>query len=232
VSRYESDIFRIPRRRSGAGFAFEKSGKGLSEPHRYSDEEIEEIADAYRNEVRRGAIPRYWEDTEIGEELPVLYKGPLTLVDIVGFYAGRRTVYNVLKLAFAERDRHPHNVYYNPVTNVPMHPAAGHFDIDIAREIGMPGAYDQGWQRLNWAGHLLTNWAGDMGFVRQLDGRVTRPNFVGDLTKLTGRVTGRRKTPTEALVDIEWWGTNQRGGGNCDGVATVRLPTRDTSIRT
>src|SRR5262249_28112578 len=147
---------------------FKESGKATSAVYSYSREEIEEIAVAYRTEERRGAEPRYWEDVNVGDSLPVLFKGPLTLVDIVGFYAGRRTVYNVLKLAFQERDRHPHNVYYSPSTNVPMHPAAGHFDAEIAREIGMPNAYDQGWQRLNWAGHLLTNWGGDTGFVRKL----------------------------------------------------------------
>ena len=68
-----------------------------------------------------------------------MLKGPLTLVDIVGFYAGRRQVYNVLKLAFAERDRHPGNVYFSPSINYPVHPAAGHFDLEIATEVGMPG---------------------------------------------------------------------------------------------
>ncbi len=104
--------------------------------------------------------------------LPVVLKGPLTLVDIVGFYSGRRTVYSVMKMAFADRDRHPRNVYYSPARNIPQHPAAGHFDVEIAHEIGMPGAYDQGWQRINWAGHMLTNWCGDSGFVRKLNGRV------------------------------------------------------------
>ncbi|TCR62552.1 MaoC family dehydratase N-terminal domain-containing protein [Bosea sp. BK604] len=231
VSRYVGEIFRIPRARSGAGFRFEKEPRNNGEPYRYTDDELEEIAAAYRNEMRRGAEARYYEDVAIGEELPVLFKGPLTLVDIVGFYAGRRTVYNVLKLAFQERDRHPHNVYYSPSTHVPCHPAAGHFDVEIAREIGMPGAYDQGWQRINWAGHLMTNWAGDMGFVRRVGGRVTKPNLVGDLTKLTGKVTGKQIVDGEALVDVEWWGTNQRGEKNCSGTAQVRLPSRDISVK-
>jgi acyl dehydratase len=113
-----------------------------------------------------------------------------------------------------------------------MHPAAGHFDAEIAREIGMPGAYDQGWQRINWAGHLLTNWCGDTGFVRRLDGRVTRPNLVGDLTKLSGRVVDKQIEGDEALVHLEWSGENQRGEQNCHGTATVRLPSRrlDTLI--
>ncbi|MGE0503630.1 MAG: MaoC family dehydratase N-terminal domain-containing protein [Rhizobiaceae bacterium] len=228
VSRYEGDIFRIPRSRSGKGLRYNSANE--SKVYRYSDQEIEEIAAAYRNEFRQGSEPKYWDDVNVGDSLPVLYKGPLTLVDIVGFYSGRRTVYNVLKLAFLERDRHPFNVYVAPSTNIPMHPAAGHFDVEIAREIGMPGAYDQGWQRMNWGAHLMTNWAGDNGFVRRFSGRVTLPNLVGDLTKLTGKVVSKSKADGEALVDVEWWGTNQRGERNCDGTASIRLPSRDPKI--
>ncbi|MGH8315709.1 MAG: hypothetical protein ACRETU_11235, partial [Steroidobacterales bacterium] len=232
VARYEGDILRIPRARSGEGLRFEKTGKAKPEasPHRYSPEEIEQIAAAYREEERRGSETRYWEDCSVGDKLPVLYKGPLTLVDIVGFYAGRRTVYNVLKLAFKERDLHPRNVYYSPTTGVPMHPAAGHFDVEIAKEIGMPGAYDQGWQRMNWAGHLLTNWCGDSGFVRRLEGRVTMPNLVGDLTKLSGRIVDKMKEDGEALIVVDWWGDNQHGERNCYGRASVRLPSRDPAV--
>lgn len=232
VTRYEGDIFRIPRKRSGGGFKFAvKDASEAPKPYRYTDEEIEAIANGYRDEFRRGADTLYWEDVQPGDDLPMVQKGPLTLVDIVGFYAGRRTVYNVMKLAFQERDKHPSNVYYSPTRNIPMHPAAGHYDVEIAHEIGMPGAYDQGWQRLNWAGHLLTNWQGDQGFTRKLHGRVTRPNLVGDLTRMQGEVTGKRKVDGEALVDIRWWGENQRGERNCDGTAVVRLPSRDVSMR-
>ena len=230
VARYEGDIFRIPRARTNVGFKFDESERPSKAPYRYSDEEIEEIAAAYRNEERRGPVSRYWEDVSVGDKLPVVYKGPLTLVDIIGFYAGRRQVYNVMKLAFAERDRHPGNVYFSPTHNYPVHPAAGHFDLEIAKEIGMPGAYDQGWQRMNWGGHLVTNWCGDNGFVRKFSGLVSMPNLVGDLTKLTGRVTKKIKEADEALVELEWWGTNQYGKNNCKGMATVRLPSRDVSL--
>jgi len=232
VCRYEGDIYRIPRRRAGGGFKFApKENVEAPRPYKYTQDEIEQIAEGYRNEFRRGAQVLHWDDVNIGDMLPVVQKGPLTLVDIVGFYSGRRTVYNVMKLAFAERDRHPRNVYYSPTRNIPMHPAAGHFDVEIAHEIGMPGAYDQGWQRLNWAGHLLTNWVGDHGFVRRLDGRVTRPNLVGDFTLMHGEVTGKRKEDGEALIEIRWWGENQRGEQNCSGKAEVRLPSRDLTIR-
>jgi acyl dehydratase len=63
---------------------------------------------------------------------------------------------------------------------------------------------------------------------------VTKPNLVGDLTRLTGEVAAKRKVPGtdgEALVDLKWWGENQRGERNCSGEATVRLPSRDVSLR-
>lgn len=231
VARYEGNIFRIPRARTGVGFKFDASERPTDKPYRYSDEEIKSIAEHYRNEKPRGANPLYWEDVKAGDMLPEVLKGPLTLVDIVGFYAGRRQVYNVLKLAFAERDRHPGNVYFSPSINYPVHPAAGHFDLEIAKEIGMPGAYDQGWQRMNWGAHLITNWCGDHAFVRRFSGKVLMPNLVGDLTRLNGEVVEKTKQDGESCVDVEWWGTNQYGKKNCRGSARVRLPSRDVSLR-
>jgi len=226
VSRIEDDIARIPRGRSGGGLRGfeEKKKEGRA---KYSAEEIEEIRQAYINEERRGATPRYWEDVTEGEALPKIVKGPLTLVDIVAFYAGRRTLYNPLKLAFLERERHPKNVYVSPATGIPVHPAAGHFDIEIAHEIGMPGTYDQGWMRVSWMGHWVTNWISDWGFVRKLNVRLTLPNLVGDVTWIKGKVIRKCVENGEHLVELECFGQNQRGEKNMDGGATVRLPSKD-----
>jgi len=230
VSRAEADVARIPRGRSGQGMrGFEdrkKEGRA-----KYSAEEIEGFRQAYLNEERRGSTPRYWEETREGESLPKVLKGPMTLVDIMSFYAGRRSVYNPLKLAFLERERHPKNVYVSPETGIPIHPAAGHFDVEIAHEVGMPGAYDQGWMRINWAGHLVTNWIGDWGFVRKLNVRLLLPNLVGDITWLKGKVTRKWVEKGEHLVELECWGENQRGEKNLEGSSVVRLPSKDPSDR-
>lgn len=226
VARAENDILRIPRARSGQGIR-RKEGTPERERTTYTKEQIEEIRQAYVNEVRRGAEARYWEDVEVGSELPSIVKGPLTLVDIMAFYAGRRNVYNPLKMAFLERERHPANVYVSPATGIPIHPAAGHFDAEIAQEVGMPAAYDNGWMRVAWISHLVTNWAGDWGFVRQLDTRLPVANYVGDLTRCHGRVAGKRIEGGEHLVDITCWAENQRGERSVEGRCTVRLPSRD-----
>src|SRR3546814_5943464 len=79
VSRYEGDIFRIPRARSGAGLKYRDSNSAPKAPYRYSDEQIEEIATLYRDEFRRGSAVLYWEDVTIGESLPTVGTGPPTL---------------------------------------------------------------------------------------------------------------------------------------------------------
>jgi acyl dehydratase len=230
VSRAEADVLRVPRRRSGTSGSL----RGFEDRHerwKYSPEDIEEIRLAYLTEERRGSEPRYWEDVQVGDALPLVVKGPLTLVDIMAFYAGRRNTYRALKLAFLEREEHPANVYVSPATGIPMHPAAGHMDDEIAREIGMPRAYDQGWMRANWGAHLITNWAGDQSFVRAFNSKLLIPNLVGDTTWMKGVVTATRVAGAEHLVDIDYEGTNQRGERNVTGSASVRLPSRGLGDR-
>jgi hypothetical protein len=225
VSRAESDVLRVPRRRSNSGLVGfeERRAEGR---HKYTSDEIEAVRQAYLAEERRGANPRYWEDVSVGDELTPLPKGPLTLVDILAFYVGRRSTYPPLKLAFAERERHPANVYVSPSTGIPVHPAAGHIDDEIAHEIGMPGPYDQGWMRANWMGHLVTNWAGDDAFVRKISVKLLAPNLVGDLTWCRGVVTGKKIENGEHLVELDCWGITQRDEKNTAGTATVRLPSK------
>jgi acyl dehydratase len=226
VSRIERDTLRIPRARSGQGFK-DSANEDARQSPKYSEAEIEAIRLEYVSEYRRGSEILYWEDVTEGAALPSILKGPLTLVDIMAFYAGRRAVYNPLKLAFLERERHSKNVYVSPNTGIPTHPAAGHFDVDIAHEVGMARAYDQGWMRINWMGHLLTNWAGDAGFVRHLDVTLPALNMVGDLSRCHAKVVAKRVEDGEHLVDIECWAENQNGIKNTTGTAAVRLPSRE-----
>jgi acyl dehydratase len=229
VSRAEADVMRIPRASSGKGMVGfdERKAQGRQV---WTPDQIEEIRQAYLNEERRGAEPRYWEDVEVGDELPQVVKGPLTLVDIMAFYVGRRNTYPPLKLAFADRERHPANVYVSPSTGIPMHPAAGHFDEEIAHEVGMPGAYDQGWMRANWLGHLVTNWCGDDGWVKELDVRLQQPNLVGDATWCGGTVIGKDIVDGEPVVELVCRGVTQRREQNMSGRALVRLPSRHVEL--
>src|ERR1700712_5611224 len=51
----------------------------------YTPEQLAEIDAAYAAEGHRGSEPRYFEDVEIGEDLPQRVKGPLTTTDVGGW---------------------------------------------------------------------------------------------------------------------------------------------------
>jgi acyl dehydratase len=46
-------------------------------PHKLGDAEIEELEARIISYVRRGSVPRYWEDTKVGQRLDERIKGPL-----------------------------------------------------------------------------------------------------------------------------------------------------------
>ena len=69
---------------------------------------------------------------------------------------------------------------------------------------------------------------GDDAWLWKLSCELRLFNYVGDATRLGGRVA--RKYLAEGdrpAVDLEIWGRNQRGEVTCPGQATVLLPSRD-----
>src|SRR5882757_10320805 len=57
------------------------------ERHVFTGQELADIEATALSEVFRGAEPRYWEDVEIGEQLPTIVRGPLTTTDLIAGYA-------------------------------------------------------------------------------------------------------------------------------------------------
>ena len=96
----------------------------------------------------------------------------------------------------------------------------------MAREVGMPGIYDVGYQRLGWLARAVTDWMGDDGRLRALEGWLRRPNIVGDVTTISGRVVSKRRVGGQALVDCTFSGINQSDEETLRGSATVELVSR------
>ena len=105
-------------------------------------------------------------------------------------------------------------------------PELVHMEDSRAQTIGIPGAYDYGCQRISWLDNVVTNWMGDDGFIKKLNGTLKRFNIVGDTHWMKGKVTKKYIVDREHLVDIECWGENQRGEITLPGSATVRLPSK------
>ncbi len=193
---------------------------------RYTDEELQEIYAHYANEEVRGAEPRFFDDVAIGDALPTMVKGPMTVTGFIAYAQGWGGLYiRANKLAWKQIHNHAGLGIPNRF-NIPDCPERVHWEDVFAKEVGAPDAYDYGPERCSWMTHHMTNWMGDSGFLRRSATRIRRHNPVGDTLFITGKVVNKRIENDEALVDIEHAAHNQDGELSIEGTGTVRLPRR------
>ena len=215
--------------------AARETGKYRDVPtqHQYSDEEYTRIDAAVLNEDRQiqGGDVRYWEDVAEGEALPAIARGPLSLMDTMGFLVGcgRGHTHGVVLQSAV---RHPGHYFRNPEAGGGVeYTGIGHHRDSVAREVGVPGTYDYGPQRTAWLATLVTNWMGDDAILKRLRGELRRFNVAGDTTWMTGTVSRKYVKDGYALVDIDIVGENQRGELTTKGLATVHLLSRNLNHR-
>lgn len=202
--------------------------EGAIQPPKYDPDMLAEIEELVLAEKPRGAEPRWWEDVNVGDVVGPLYKGPLTISDIVCFHIGLGTGgdygWGPLRLAAKRRREMPgfytRNEYgaWDVVQRV-------HWDEAWAKAIGAQRPYDYGQTRQVWLSHLLTDWMGDDGWLASLRLELRRFNYVGDLSRVEGKVIDK---PREGEVKIRLSIVNQDDVETTSGEATVLLPTRAT----
>ncbi len=190
----------------------------------YTPEEIKKIYADYDAEEIRGASPRYWEDVKSGNELTPVVKGPLSRRDIYAWLIGAGSPFmRAHGLALSFLKRHPGTDMEDSQTGIADVPELVHMEDTRAQEIGLPGAYDYGCQRISWLGNLITNWMGDGAFLKRLRGELRRFNMIGDTTWCKGKIIKKYIENNQHLVDIDCWAENQRGERTLVGLATIEL---------
>ena len=189
---------------------------------RYSEEELVDISRLYAGEDVRGATPRYFEDVALGDELPSMVKGPMTVTGFIAYAQGWGGLYiRANKMAWKMQHAHPGLAIPNRF-NIPDCPERVHWEDEFATAVGAPGAYDYGPERCSWMTHHLTNWMGDDGFLVSSKTKIRHHNPVGDSLFINGQVSGL----DDGLVEISHEGRNQDGELSIIGTGTVRLPRR------
>lgn len=209
-------------------------GKYMSIPKaKYTPEDIARIdADAAEEEVR-GATPRYWEDVEVGEPVKPIVRGPLTVADMIAWMMGVGSPHiRSGQYWLAYRRQSPKIAVPDPDTGIPQAVERVHWDSFMAAEIGMPAPYDYGSQRGAWSAHLMTNWAGDDGWVCEVFAKYRGMNFLGDTIWIKGQVTRKWRGAKSGIgyVECETHGINQRGDDIMPGYAIVALPSRGAPL--
>ncbi|SHM64387.1 Acyl dehydratase [Cryptosporangium aurantiacum] len=240
AGRSWQQIYRVPFRDpdgelvcTGHSYCFRTERDSAREAKKYeeirvewSPEQIADIAQRYRDEEarRRGATPRYVEDVTVDEHLPAVTKGPYTATTAIAYLLGWGGLYvRAHGDAFDLFDRHPALGIPNE-WGVPEPPERVHWDPDLARRVGVPGAYDYGPERVSWMGHVVTDWMGDDGFLQYLDVQVRRHNVLGELVTCDGRVTA--VDTSTGTVEVSLYAVNQDGHESARGTARVVLPRR------
>ena len=227
VAECDSWCFRTDRddAREKGHQIFATGMKGRVEP--FTDEQLAGYNELYANEEIRGSTPRYWEDVAVGEALPRMMKGPMTVTGFIGYAQGWGGLYiRANKLAWKLQTKHPGLGIKNRF-NVPDCPERVHWDEDFALMVGAPGAYDYGPERCSWLTHQLTNWISDAGFLRQSKCQIRRHNPDGDVLFIDASVTRKFEEGGRHLVEIAQRAETHRGEPSAIGSAIVELPARE-----
>jgi acyl dehydratase len=222
----DSWCFRTERdaaRERGSKYAEQKAAGKT----RYTDEDLDAVYDLYSKEVIRGAEPRYYEDVEVGEQLPVMGKGPMTVTGFIAFAQGWGGLYiRANKLAYKLIKQHPGLGIKNEL-GIPDVPERVHWEDELATDVGTPAAYDYGPERCSWLTQHLTNWMGDSGSLTRHQTQIRHHNVVGDNLRISGTVTAKGLDEQgRAAVTIEQRAQNQHGHTSAIGTGVVVLPTR------
>jgi acyl dehydratase len=227
VAEADSWCFRTDRdhARSGPKYADVKNRP----PKHYTEKELAAIFDLYAKEDVRGATPRYWEDVHVGDKLPTMAKGPMTITGFIAYAQGWGGLYiRANKLNWKQFSKHPGLGIPNRF-NVPDCPERVHWDSEFALRVGAPGAYDYGPERCSWLTHHLTNWMGDDGFLRKASSKIRRHNPEGDAIRIDGHVTRTFVEEGRHLVEIAQEARNQDGELSVIGSGIVELPSKSAT---
>ena len=202
----------------------------LQLPHPWTEQELQAIEEEELREEIRGANVRYWEDVEVGQELPQIVRGPLGLTDIIAFCIGAAPVrITAHGLSLKRYRKHPAFAFRDPDTSALEPVYSVHYNKAAAKASGLPYPYDTAVQRHSWLIQLLTNWMGDDGWVKTSQAKYKGFVFLSDAVWMRGKIIKKYVDDQgEACVDIKTSAVNQRGEEVMPGVSTVILPSRET----
>ncbi|MGA2368704.1 MAG: dehydratase [Dehalococcoidia bacterium] len=147
----------------------------------------------------------YWQDINVGQELPALTKIATTLT--------------LVKWAGAFGDFNP--LHYE-----------NDFAVNFMRTDGI---IVHGTLKRQWLIQMLTDWIGDEGWLKRIQTQfriMDHPRHMknlvepveGDTLLCKGKVTGKSEKDGEYLVECDIWLENGKGEVTTSGTATVTLP--------
>ncbi len=140
----------------------------------------------------------YYEDVEVGHELPPLTKNCSTRQLVI--WAGGSGDY--------------YEIHYDP----PFATGVAH----------LPGIIVHGALKHGFLGQLISDWTGDPRTIKRVGCAYRGMDFPNEDIVCKGVVTAKRQENGENLVEVEIWTENPEGKKTTPGTALVNLPSRNS----
>lgn len=187
-----------------------------------------------------GHTERWWDDVQIGDDLPERVFGPHTVASFATEWRSylfttwgtldRRNL-DLEALGFtkemAGHENDPIMERINPALTDGAYygPSRGHLFPKYARKIGMPRAYGYGASMGAWVTDYLAGWAGEHGMVVHSNANYRGPALSGDITIQTAEVVDKMiDEEGRNLIQVRHLMQNQKGNAMCTGFAEIQLP--------
>jgi acyl dehydratase len=101
-----------------------------------------------------------------------------------------------------------------------------HYDKDFALANKLPGVILHGALKNAFLAQLMTNFAGDEGWLRNLSVQYRGMDIPDRMLRCNGEVTSKRVQGSDHIVECEIWLENDNGERTTRGTAVVILPSR------
>jgi acyl dehydratase len=138
----------------------------------------------------------YFEDIEVGFDIPRLVYGPVTKEQIKEY------------------------------ADVAGDPNPMHQDEEFAKMAGYKTVIAHGLMNMAYISRMLTTWLTDYRQLKRLKTRFSKVVYPGDTMTCRGKVTEKYADKDGSYVELEVWSQNQDGETVVKGTATVAMPSK------
>ena len=107
-----------------------------------------------------------------------------------------------------------------------------HYDVEYARELGLPGLVVHGALKNAFLGHLLQAWVAPLGRITRYGCSYRGMDYPGEDLRCRGKITEVTTHNAEHVAELDIWIENPRGEITTPGSAVVVLPSRTKGART
>lgn len=101
-----------------------------------------------------------------------------------------------------------------------------HYDLEFAKNNGLPNVILHGALKNAFLGHLVTDWIGEWGTLKKLSVQYRGMDIPGTPAYVKGVVKKKYVQDDENVVECEIWLENHEGEHTTPGYAVATLPSR------